>query len=83
MKNFLAGVVITESTGILLPPKEEAIESRKKLEVSEEWKKIWTTFKSYFEAEMEAIEDLSLDKESKVMDDIISTKKNSEEKNLK
>jgi len=73
IKNFLAEVPITTSTGILAPP-VIPVSSRGQLTVTEEWKTIFAIFKTYFESEMEAIGDPTLEKVAKILEDLINPK---------
>jgi len=73
IKNLLADVTVTTSTGILAPP-VIPVSSRGELIVKEEWKKIFVIFKTYFESEMEAIGDPTLEKEVKILEDLINPK---------
>jgi len=73
LKNLLAGVEINATTGIL-PAPQSATSSKGKLEVSEQWKQTVLKFKEYFESEIDAIDDSSLEKEVKVLEEIHNQK---------
>jgi hypothetical protein len=74
IKNFLVGVKIDSSTGIL-PPPTDVNTLKGELEISDDWKKIFGLFKDYLESEIESIGDSSLEKELKVVDEMINNKK--------
>jgi len=74
IKNFLVGVKIDFSTGIL-PPPTDVNTLKWELEISDDWKKIFGLFKDYLESEIESIGDSSLEKELKVVDEMINNKK--------
>jgi len=73
LKNFLAGNEVDSSSGIL-PAPLTSTHNKGKLEVSEKWKSLFMQFKDYFEAEMDAIGDASMEKEVKVLEEICQDK---------
>jgi len=77
IRNYLAGIEIDSSAGITDPPELKTRE----LKWSEKWKDSFTRFKTYFESEIDSLNDESLDKEVKTLETILEKDKKKEVEN--